>query len=184
MAVQWKFKNTAGGNVPADLVHRIEQLEQELTPIQNNITTLQNNQTSLGQQVQTLEGSAVKTTGDQNKSGRITFTSDGSPIEFKPGNANATFIAGRSGSNNQRIWYFGKGSSSSNDISFVAEQGKLLLSGTTIHCNNKRVELVATPTANNDAANKAYVDAIKTQIKEKVAASNDFADFKTKIANW
>lgn len=43
---------------------------------------------------------------------------------------------------------------------------------------------IATPTVANGAVPKSYVDALKTQIKEKVAASTDFNDFKTKIAQW
>jgi len=49
--------------------------------------------------------------------------------------------------------------------------------------NISKIKNVPTPTTDNEVANKAYVDSIKTQIKDKVANSRDFADFKTKIAS-
>lgn len=39
MAVQWKFKNTAGPNVPADLENRIQTLETDNTTNKTNIAT-------------------------------------------------------------------------------------------------------------------------------------------------
>lgn len=49
MAVQWKFKNTGGGNVPADLVNRVQTLETENTTNKTNITNLQQNTAKLNQ---------------------------------------------------------------------------------------------------------------------------------------
>ncbi len=47
-----------------------------------------------------------------------------------------------------------------------------------------KIESVATPTASGDAANKSYVDAVKTELKALVAASTDFADFQSRVAAW
>lgn len=47
MAVQWKFKNTAGGNIPADLVNRVQTLENDNTTNKANISTNTTNITTL-----------------------------------------------------------------------------------------------------------------------------------------
>lgn len=47
MAVQWKFKNTAGGNVPTDLVNRVQTLETDNTTNKTNIATNTTNITAL-----------------------------------------------------------------------------------------------------------------------------------------
>lgn len=47
MAVQWKFKNTAGPNVPADLVNRVQTLETDNTANKTNIATNTTNITAL-----------------------------------------------------------------------------------------------------------------------------------------
>ena len=67
-------------------------------------------------------------------------------------------------SNNRRIWYFGKGSSS-NDEFVIGSTSNIKLEATNIiHCNNKKLTNVADPAANTDAATKQYVDnRIKTR---------------------
>ena len=90
MAVKWKWNNnTGGGNVPADLEQR----------------------------VQNLETNAVKITGDQNIAGVKTITASGGvALKFNSGTNNSAYIAGYK-SGNSRIWYFGRGSST--DENFV-----------------------------------------------------------------
>lgn len=59
MAVQWKFKNTAGGNVPADLENRIQTLETDNTTnkanIANNTTNITALQNDFGQWTKIFE---------------------------------------------------------------------------------------------------------------------------------
>ena len=136
MAVKWKWNNnTGGGNVPADLTNR----------------------------VQTLENEVVKKTGDQSIAGVKTFTSNNEVIKLNSGNDNATYIAGYK-SNNRRIWYFGKGSSSNDEFVIGSTSNIKLEASNIIHCNNKKLTNVADPAANTDAATKQYVDnRIKTR---------------------
>lgn len=136
MAVKWKWNNnTGGGNVPSDLAQR----------------------------VQNLETNAVKITGAQSIAGVKTFTSNNEVIKLKPGNNNATYIAGYK-SGNSRIWYFGKGSSSSDEFVIGSTATIKLEAANSIHCNSKKLTNVADPAANADAATKQYVDnRIKTR---------------------
>ena len=130
MAVKWKWNNnTGGGNVPAGLENR----------------------------VQTLETNAVKITGDQSIAGVKTFTNTGETIKINSGTDNSAYVAGYK-SNNRRIWYFGKGSSS-NDEFVIGSTSNIKLEATNIiHCNSKKLTNVADPAANTDAATKQYVD--------------------------
>ena len=137
MAVKWKWNNnTGGGNVPAGLENR----------------------------VQTLETNAVKITGDQSIAGVKTFTSNNEVIKLNSGNNNATYIAGYK-SGNSRIWYFGKGSSSSDEFVIGSTSNIKLEAANIIHCNNKKLTNVADPANNTDAATKQYVD---NRIKKRV----------------
>lgn len=130
MAVKWKWNNnTGGGNVPAGLENR----------------------------VQTLETNAVKITGDQSIAGVKTFTNTGEAIKINSGTDTSAYVAGYK-SNNRRIWYFGKGSSS-NDEFVIGSTSNIKLEATNIiHCNSKKLTNVADPAANTDAATKQYVD--------------------------
>ena len=130
MAVKWKWNNnTGGGNVPADLTNR----------------------------VQALETNAVKITGDQSIAGVKTFTSNNEVIKLNSGNNNSAYIAGYKTGNN-RIWYFGKGSSTSDELVIGSTSNIKLEATNIIHCNNKKLTNVADPAANTDAATKQYVD--------------------------
>ena len=136
MAVKWKWNNnTGGGNVPAGLENR----------------------------VQTLETNAVKITGDQSIAGVKTFTNTGETIKINSGTDNSAYVAGYK-SNNRRIWYFGKGSSSSDEFVIGSTSNIKLEAANIIHCNSKKLTNVADPAANTDAATKQYVDnRIKTR---------------------
>ena len=131
----WESKNTGGGNVPSDLENR----------------------------VQALETNAVKITGDQSIAGVKTFTNTGEAIKINSGTDTSAYVAGYK-SQNRRIWYFGKGSSS-NDEFVIGSTSNIKLEATNIiHCNNKKLTNVADPAANTDAATKQYVDnRIKTR---------------------
>ena len=131
----WETKNTGGGNVPAGLENRVQELETN----------------------------AVKITGDQSIAGVKTFTSNNEVIKLNSGNDNATYIAGYK-SNNRRIWYFGKGSSSNDEFVIGSTSNIKLEASNIIHCNSKKLTNVADPAANTDAATKQYVDnRIKTR---------------------
>ena len=148
MAVKWKWNNnTGGGNVPADLANR----------------------------VQTLENEAVKTTGDQSIAGVKTFTNTGETIKINSGTDTSAYVAGYK-SQNRRIWYFGKGSSS-NDEFVIGSTSNIKLEATNIiHCNSKKLTNVADPAANTDAATKQYVDnRIKTRtLTQTINTSSSF----------
>ena len=136
MAVKWKWNNnTGGGSVPAGLENR----------------------------VQALETNAVKITGDQSIAGVKTFTNTGETIKINSGTDNSAYVAGYK-SQNRRIWYFGKGSSSNDEFVIGSTSNIKLEASNIIHCNSKKLTNVADPAANTDAATKQYVDnRIKTR---------------------
>ena len=125
----WETKNTGGGNVPAGLENR----------------------------VQTLETNTVKITGDQSIAGVKTFTNTGEAIKINSGTDTSAYVAGYK-SNNRRIWYFGKGSSSNDEFVIGSSSNIKLEAANIIHCNSKKLTNVAEPAANTDAATKQYVD--------------------------
>ena len=120
--------------------------------------------TNLEQRVQTLENEVVKKTGDQSIGGVKTFTSTGEAIKINSGTDNSAYVAGYK-SNNSRIWYFGKGSSSSDEFVIGSTSNIKLEAANIIHCNSKKLTNVADPAANTDAATKQYVD---NRIKKRV----------------
>lgn len=52
-----------------------------------------------------------------------------------------------------------------------------------IDMNNKKITNVATPTANNDAANKAYVDSKVNPFKDAILNATSLEDLKSKLRN-
>lgn len=145
MAVKWKWNNnTGGGNVPADLANR----------------------------VQTLENEVVKKTGDQSIGGVKTFTSTNEVIKLNSGTNNSAYMAGYKSGNN-RIWYFGKGSSTDDNLVIGSTADIKLEARNVIQCNGKKLTNVADPAANQDAANKQYVDnRIKTRTLTQTINTN------------
>ena len=89
--------------------------------------------------------------------GTNTFTSNNEVIKLNSGNNNSAYIAGYK-SGNSRIWYFGKGSSTSDEFIIGSTANIKLEAATNIHCNSKKLTNVADPAANTDAATKQYVD--------------------------
>ena len=148
MAVKWKWNNnTGGGNVPADLENR----------------------------VQALETNAVKITGDQSIAGVKTFTNTGEAIKINSGTDTSAYVAGYK-SQNRRIWYFGKGSSSNDEFVIGSTSNIKLEASNIIHCNSKKLTNVADPAANTDAATKQYVDnRIKTRtLNQNIGVGSTF----------
>lgn len=132
----WETKNTGGGNVPADLANR----------------------------VQALETNAVKITGDQSIAGVKTFTSTGEVVKINPNSDTSSYLSGYK-SGNQRVWYFGKSSSTDNHLRIGADRGNIKLEPNgVVDLSNKKISSLAEPAANQDAATKQYVDnRIKTR---------------------
>ena len=130
MAVKWKWKPAAGGAVSPDLTNR----------------------------VQTLENEVVKKTGDQSIAGVKTFTSTGEVLKINPNSDTSSYLSGYK-SGNQRVWYFGKSSSTDNHLRIGADRGNIKLEpNSVVDLSNKKISFLADPTANQDAANKQYVD--------------------------
>ena len=149
MAVKWKWNNnTGGGNVPADLTNR----------------------------VQALETNAVKITGDQSIAGVKTFTSTGEVLNINPNSDTSSYLSGYK-SGNQRVWYFGKSSSTDNHLRIGADRGNIKLEPNgVVDLSNKKLSSLADPTANQDAANKQYVDnRIKTRtLNQNISVGTTF----------
>ena len=128
-------------------------LQQSITSNTTNITNLEN-------RTNTIEQNYVSKTitTPQTIASQITFTQTDMVLKFNSGTNNSAYLAGFK-SNNQRIWYFGKGSSTSDNFVIGADRGVIKLEPSThVDVSSKRIINVATPTAINDAANKQYVD--------------------------
>ena len=140
MAVKWKWKPAAGGgNVPADLTNKVNQNE-------TNITNLQNDYLS------------KTTTTVQSIASQITFTQTGEVIKITPNSDTASYLSGYK-SGNQRVWYFGKSSSTDNHLRIGADRGNIKLEPNgVVDLSNKKISFLADPAANQDAATKQYVD--------------------------
>lgn len=140
----WETKNT-GGNVPADLANR----------------------------VQTLENEAVKLSGAQNISGVKTITATVEALKFNPGSDSSAYMSGYK-SGNQRVWYMGKSSSTDNHLRVGADRGNIKLEPNgVVDLSSKKISFLADPTANQDAANKQYVDnRIKTRTLTQTINTN------------
>lgn len=152
MAVKWKWNNNAGsGSASPELTNKVQQLETNYT---------------------TLNDAAVKKTGDQSIAGVKTFTSTGEIIKLNSGRDDSAYMAGYK-SNNRRIWYFGKGSSSNDEFVIGSTSNIKLEAANIIHCNSKKLTNVADPAANTDAATKQYVDnRIKTRTLTQTINTN------------
>ena len=128
--------------------------------------TLETDNTTNKQNITNLQNDTVKLSGAQNISGVKTITATGEALKFNSGSDTSAYMSGYK-SGNQRIWYFGKGSSTANDFYVGADRGTIILEASSnvhlkasnvIHCNSKKLTNVADPAANTDAATKQYVD--------------------------
>ena len=146
MAVKWKWKPAAGGSVPADLTQKVNQNE-------TNITNLQNDYLS------------KTTTTAQSIASQITFTQTGEVVKINPNSDTASYFSGYK-SGNQRVWYLGKSSSTDNHLRVGADRGNIKLEPNgVVDLSNKKISWLADPTADQDSANKQYVD---NRIKKRV----------------
>ena len=150
MAVKWKWKPAAGGgNVPADLTNKVNQLETKTNTIERKY--VKNDETN-------------------------TFTATGEVIKLNPGTDTAAYMSGYK-SGNQRVWYLGKSSSTDNHLRIGADRGNIKLEpNCVVDLSNKKISYLADPAANQDAANKQYVDnRIKTRtLTQTINTSSSF----------
>ena len=150
MAVKWKWNNnTGGGNVPADLTNKVNQLETKTNTIERKY--VKNDETN-------------------------TFTATGEVIKLNPGTDTAAYMSGYK-SGNQRVWYLGKSSSTDNHLRIGADRGNIKLEPNgVVDLSNKKISYLADPAANQDAANKQYVDnRIKTRtLTQTINTSSSF----------
>ena len=183
----WAPKAGGGGSIPSNLEQRVQAIENGyfrkegggLQIVRNRadfyanavfkneafVDVVGNGNTNIvnKQYVDTKDNQNVKLTGDQSIAGVKTFTNTGEAIKINSGTDTSAYVAGYK-SNNRRIWYFGKGSSSNDEFVIGSTSNIKLEAASSIHCNSKKLTNVADPTANTDAATKQYVDnRIKTR---------------------
>ena len=95
-------------------------------------------------------------TGTQTVAGQTVFSKTGEVIKIDSNSDTATYLSGYK-SNNQRVWFFGKGSSTSNNFIIGADRGDIKLEPNgKVDLSNKKIGWLADPTADQDAANKRY----------------------------
>lgn len=135
-------------------------LENNITSNTNNIATNTTNITALTNRTNTIEQNYVSktTTTPQTIASQITFTQTGEVMKFKSDTDTSAYLSGYK-SGNQRVWYFGKGSSTSNNFVIGADRSDIKLEPSgKVDLSNKKIGWLADPTADQDAANKRYVD--------------------------
>lgn len=132
----------------------------EIARVDSVVNTNSTNIVNLDSRATNLETNSLSktTTTPQTIASQITFTQTDMVLKFNSGTNNSAYLAGFK-SNNQRVWYFGKGSSTSDNFVIGADRGVIKLEPSThVDVSGKRIINVATPTAINDAVNKQYVD--------------------------
>ena len=147
--------------------------------LQNSITSNTTNITNLTNRTNTIEQNYVSktTTTPQTIASQITFTQTDMVLKFNSGTNNSAYLAGFK-SNNQRVWYFGKGSSTSDNFIIGADRGVIKLEPSThVDVSNKKIINIADPTADQDAANKRYVDnKVNTNTTNITTIRNNYLD--------
>lgn len=104
-------------------------------------------------------------TSDQTVAGQVSFSKTGEVIKINSNSDTATYLSGYK-SGNQRVWYFGKGSTSSNNLTIGADRGDIKLEPNgKVDLSNKKIGWLADPTADQDAANKRYVDNARQYVQ-------------------
>ena len=144
----------ANNRVPQGTMDQINANTTNITANQTNITDLQNRTNTIEQNYVSKTTTAAQTIASQ-----ITFTQTNEVMKFNSGTDNSAYISGYK-SNNQRVWYFGKGSSTSNNFVIGADKSDIKLEPKgKVDLSNKKIGWLADPTADQDAANKRYVDS-------------------------
>ena len=95
--------------------------------------------------------------GEKTFSNAITITKTTEALKFKPGSNTSAYVSFYNGTS--RTAYFGKGSSTSNNFIIGADRADIKLEPNgKVDLSNKKIGWLADPTADQDAANKRYVD--------------------------
>lgn len=108
-------------------------------------------------------------TGDKQFNANVQFnkvvelnngTTNDCSIAIERGASHANYIGFYEGTT--RLGTLGRGSASNQNLQYISEHGDLVLScpsANSINCSSRKITNVATPTAANDAATKAYADS-------------------------
>lgn len=95
--------------------------------------------------------------GEKTFSNAITITKTTEALKFKPGSNTSAYVSFYNGTS--RVGYFGKGSSTDNHFRIGADRADIKLEPNgKVDLSNKKIGWLADPTADQDAANKRYVD--------------------------
>lgn len=162
---KWLLINKETINVDLSDYYNKLEVDQIKTTLENNITSNTNNINTNTTNITNLQNNAVlkNITTPQTIASQITFTQTGEVMKFKSDTDASAYLSGYK-SNNQRVWYFGKGSSTSNNFVIGADRSDIKLEPSgKVDLSNKKIGWLADPTAAQDAANKRYVDNLNNQ---------------------
>lgn len=168
-----------------------DTVKQALTSLDGRITantqSINQNTQSITQNTQsisTLDGQAVKLTGNQSIGGNKVFTSkleidaDNEVLKLKNSSNTSNYIAGYEG--NTRIYYIGKDSSSSIDLSIKNEHS---INGWITLKTKSKFDQAYTITDNEQIVHKKYVDdtintnCVKLTGNQTIAGDKTFSGF-------
>ena len=167
-----------GGNVSLNLANDLQVSSEKLTLAITNNSDFQNLQTS----VQTLNREAVKLTGNQSIGGNKVFTSNleidanGEVLKLKNTSNTSNYIAGYEG--NTRIYYIGKESYNSTDLSIKNDTANGWITLKT----KSKFDQAYPITSNEQIVHKKYVDdsinnCVKLTGDQSIAGEKTFSGF-------
>lgn len=190
----WKDEDKAKIN---DIKNQIAQLQTTINALQTQLTTLNNEAVKLSGN-QSIDG--IKTFNSSLQLANNTYLAKGGerlPLATLVAQGQKAidilFVQPTTGYRNYcHINLKVKNGNDANAMTVFTLQTRDTNAGVYATCEGNKflflnptlVGGIQTPIGNNDAANKSYVDAIKTKIKEMASTSNDFASFKSKVGAW
>ena len=124
-------------------------------------------------ELESLNNSTVKLNGNQNIDGEKTFIQNlkilNKQIILSVEGNNSTFLEFLK--DGVRIGFFGKGSSSSSNLTLSANND-LIFSGSNINFSGKPLKKIGPSVNSDDATQKIYVDTIKQNLDNDVSSTN------------